>query len=89
VNVNSVNPAACILLLLTLTLSGCAARPAPKARGEVVIPNDCIIELKPSEKTLCHGPDGQRIKCENVTIVRKPGCEQFRVTKEGAKGAKP
>ena len=57
-----------------MLLAGCAARHI-KARGEVVIPIDCIIEIKATDKTVCHGPDGQHIKCENVALTRYGGCE--------------
>jgi hypothetical protein len=65
-------------ICLALISSGCAVR---HVRGEVVIPNGCITEMHATENTLCHGPDGIHIKCENVSLTRKAGCERFAVKK--------
>jgi hypothetical protein len=80
-----------LILALTFLLGGCAARkparPAggPVHHGEVVIPNDCIIDLKKTDETVCRGPDGTHIKCGPVTLTRKPGCELFDVSPKGEK----
>jgi hypothetical protein len=74
-----------MILALALSLCGCAMRHV-QMRGEVVIPNDCIEKLEVTEKTYCHGPDGKHIKCDDVTITRQAGCEQFSVAgKNGGK----
>lgn len=72
------------LILGVFLLGGCAAR-KPVTHGEVVIPNDCITDLKLTEKSRCHGPDGAHIKCEDVTITRQAGCERFEVSEKRGK----
>ena len=76
------------VLSLALLCSGCASHKRP-VHGEVVIPNSCIEKLEPTEKTYCHGPDGQHIKCDGVTLTRQAGCERYEVKKgASARGRK-
>ena len=48
---------------------------------EIVIPRPCMLEVRLTEKTECHGPDKGHLRCTGVMLTVKPGCEQLRVTK--------
>lgn len=64
------------VVLLALLCSGCMKHVQVRP-GEVVIPNECLISLKATDQTFCHGPDGSHVRCEHVEITRKVGCEKI------------
>lgn len=50
-----------------------------EVRGQVVIPNQCIESVEKNAKTECSGPDSKHLRCFDVTLTRKAGCEVLQV----------
>ena len=48
---------------------------------EIVIPRPCMLEVRLTEKTECHGSDKGHLRCTGFALTVKPGCEQLRITK--------
>jgi hypothetical protein len=61
-----------------MALAGCAAQ-HPKARVTTEIPVDCITGMAIAANTHCYGPDATHIKCDNIQITRRAGCEKLVV----------
>src|SRR5439155_12210756 len=46
---------------------------------EIVIPRPCVLEVRLTQKTECHGPDRKHLSCTDLVMVVKPKCEEIRV----------
>ncbi len=46
---------------------------------EIVIPRPCVLEVRLTQKTECHGPDHKHLSCTDLVMVVKPKCEEIRV----------
>jgi hypothetical protein len=46
---------------------------------EIVLPRLCVLEVRLTEKTECHGPDRKHLSCTNLLMLVKPKCEEIRV----------
>ncbi len=57
-----------------------AAATASRSRlTEIVIPRPCVLEVRLTQKTECHGPDRKHLSCTDLVMVVKPKCEEIRV----------
>ena len=46
---------------------------------EIVIPRPCVLEVRLTQTTECHGPDRKHLSCTDLVMVVKPKCEEIRV----------
>jgi hypothetical protein len=63
-------------LIVVLAAAAMALRSQPM---EIVIPRPCVLEVRLTEKTECHGPDRKHLSCTNLLMLVKPKCEEIRV----------
>lgn len=49
------------------------------ASTELVIPRPCMKAVELTEKSECHGPDEEHIRCTGLALTVKAECEQVRV----------
>lgn len=61
------------LALVTLLLTGCAARQKPIA-ATVVIKRECMESVDLSDKSECRGPSGDSLHCTGFVLNKKVGC---------------
>ena len=61
---------------MVLAAAAMALRSQPM---EIVIPRPCVLEVRLTEKTKCHGPDRKHLSCTNLLMLVKPKCEEIRV----------
>jgi hypothetical protein len=48
---------------------------------EIVIPRPCMVEVRLTDKTECHGLDKGHLKCTGFQLTLKPGCEQLKIAR--------
>jgi hypothetical protein len=68
-----------------MATAACAIRRAPApamaaASSAVVVPNQCIEEIRKGPHTYCRGESLERLSCYRMLLTRKKGCEQLEVT---------
>jgi hypothetical protein len=63
-------------LMVVLAAAAMALRSQPM---EIVLPRPCVVEVRLTEKTECHGPDRKHLSCTNLVMLVKPKCEEIRV----------
>lgn len=69
------------LLVVVVLLAGCAGAVKKKVKLEVVIPRPCLLDVKLTDKSKCHGPDKQSLYCSSLLVEVKNDCELTQVTK--------
>jgi len=62
-------------LMVVLAAAAMALRSQPM---EIVLPRPCVLEVRLTEKTECHGPDRKHLSCTNLLMLVKPKCEEIR-----------
>jgi len=62
-------------LMVVLAAAAMALRSQPM---EIVLPRPCVLEVRLTEKTECHGPDRKHLSCTNLLMLMKPKCEEIR-----------
>jgi hypothetical protein len=65
------------VLLVTVWMTVAGARPEP----EIVIPGGCITAIAVGKDTECAGPDKHHLRCSNVLLTYRVGCELVRAPK--------
>lgn len=66
------------VLAVPLAVTAATLRSEPM---RIVIPRPCMLEVRLTEKTECHGPDTGHLKCTGFLLTVKPGCEELSVTR--------
>ena len=61
--------------MVVLAAAAMALRSQPM---EIVLPRPCVLEVRLTEKTECHGPDRKHLSCTNLLMLMKPKCEEIR-----------
>jgi len=63
-------------VIVVLAIAATALR---SSLTEIVIPRPCVLEVRLTQKTECHGPDLKHLSCTDLVMVVKPKCEEIRV----------
>ena len=63
-------------VIVVLAIAATASR---SRLTEIVIPRPCVLEVRLTQKTECHGPDRKHLSCTDLVMVVKPKCEEIRV----------
>jgi len=62
-----------------LALFVVAAATSFDGQAELVIPRLCMDSVALTERSECHGPDNEHMKCTGLVLTVKSACEQLRV----------
>ena len=63
-------------VIVVLAIAATASR---SRLTEIVIPRPCVLEVRLTQKTECHGPDRKHLSCTDLVMVVKPKCKEIRV----------
>ena len=63
-------------VIVVLAIAAMASR---SSLTEIVIPRPCVLEVRLTQTTECHGPDRKHLSCTDLVMVVKPKCEEIRV----------